>query len=80
MAKNKYADYIQEDEIVAALKAMVSDPEMITRPSFKANSMLWPDNKMPFVDAHLMYLKNHPALNPEHYLSNLRLMIRKKSY
>jgi hypothetical protein len=69
-----------EDEIVAALKDMVIDPKMITESSFRANAMLWPNNKISFVEAHLMYLKNHPALNPEHYLSNLRLMIRKKVY
>lgn len=69
-----------EDEIVVALKDMVVDPRMITEPSFRANPILWPGNKISFVEAHLMYLKSHPALNPEHYLSNLRLMIRKKTY
>ena len=69
-----------EDEIAQALKDMVSDPKMITKSSFRANAILWPNNKISFVEAHLMYLKSHPTLNPEHYLSNLRLMIRKKTY
>jgi len=80
MVKERRAEYMQDDEILAALKDMVLDPSMITRPGFRANTQLWPDNKIPFTEAHLTYLKNHPDLNPQHYLSNLRLMIRKKSY
>jgi hypothetical protein len=80
MAKDKHLDYMQEEEIIAALKDMVLDPGMITKPSFRANTILWPDNKIPFTEAHLAYLKNHPDIDPKHYLSNLRLMIRKKTY
>lgn len=80
MAKIRHDFNMTEEEIITALKGMVLDPNMITRPSFRANSALWPDHKIPFIDAHLQYLKNHPNLNPEHYLANLRLMIRKKSY
>jgi hypothetical protein len=80
VVRDRRADYMQDDEILAVLQDMVLDPNMITKPGFRANAMLWPDNKIPFTEAHLVYLKNHPDLNPEHYLSNLRLMIRRKLY
>lgn len=80
MVKDRRIDYMNDDDIVAALNDMVSNPNMITKPSFKANAGIWPDNQISFTEAHLAYLKKHPAINPEHYLSNLRLMIRNKTY
>jgi hypothetical protein len=67
-----------DEEIVEILEAMEANPNLITRPAYRANAELWPGNTIPFVDSHLHYIKTHPALNPEHYLSNLRLMIRRK--
>lgn len=64
-------------EISDALRVMESDPSYVTEPAYRANTLLWPDNLISFVDCHLAYLKAHPATNPNHYLSNLRLMLRK---
>ena len=69
---------LTEDEIVARLVSMEADPNMITKPAYRANATLWPDNIIPFVDSHLEYLKSHKTVEPAHYLSNLRLMLRKK--
>ncbi len=66
-----------EDEILTALKAMEADPTLTTESAFRANKELWPDNRIPFIESHLAYLKVHPAVNPRHYLSNLRLILRK---
>jgi hypothetical protein len=60
------------------LEVMVEDGSYATRPSYSANAMLYPDHLMPFVDKHMEYLRNHPATNPQHYLSNLRLITRLK--
>lgn len=78
MAKDDHLFYITEEETKAALEEMVDDPHMITKSGFRANKELWPDNKISFVQMHLDYLKKHSRVNPEHYLSNLRLMIRKR--
>ncbi|MEI6751015.1 MAG: hypothetical protein WCK69_00480 [Candidatus Saccharibacteria bacterium] len=64
-------------EISDALQAMESDPFLVTESAYRANTLLWPDNLISFVDCHLAYLKSHPSTNPSHYLSNLRLMLRK---
>lgn len=68
---------MDETEILTALKAMESDKNLVTKSAYRANAELWPGHRISFVDAHLAYLKSHPAMNPRHYLSNLRLMLRK---
>ncbi len=68
---------MNEIDIKQALEKMVSDPNMITKSGYRANAEQWPDNRISFIDMHLTYLKAHPAVDPELYLSNLRLKIRK---
>ena len=46
--------------------------------SYSANSKLYPDGQMPFVEKHLAYLLNHPKLDPQQYLANLRLMLKRR--
>lgn len=67
------------EETAAELKAMVEDPKMITKSGFSPNSELWPDNRIPFVEVHLSYLKTHKNVDPKNYLSNLRLMIKDRA-
>jgi hypothetical protein len=67
-----------EEEVLQKLEALHQDPKYITKPAYGANVELWPDHSVPFVDSHLRYLKAHPKLLPEHYLANLRLMLRKR--
>lgn len=70
---------MEETEILAALRLLEDDPAFVTKSAYRANAELWPNNRISFVDCHLIYLKAHPALNPKHYLSNLKLMLRKKN-
>jgi hypothetical protein len=65
-------------KIKEALQRMASDSTYMTASSYSANSNLYPDNLISFVDKHLDYLRAHPATNPRHYLANLRLMTRLK--
>jgi hypothetical protein len=67
---------MEEQEIRTALQSMEQDHALITNSAYRANGELWADNKMPFVEVHLAYLKAHAALDPRIYLSNLRLRIR----
>jgi len=69
---------LTEEEVRAKLENMVDDPNLITLSAYRANTVLWPENTIPFVESHLEYLKNHKTVQPDHYLSNLRLMIRKR--
>lgn len=69
-----------EDEGVALkLKAMVVDDSLNTACSYSANTELYPDNQIPFVEKHMAYLVAHPKVNSQYYLANLRLMLKKRS-
>jgi hypothetical protein len=65
--------------IVEALIIMSKDVAYNTGSSYSANVSLYPDHKIPFVDKHVQYLNLHPNIDPQQYLSNLRLMTRSKS-
>ena len=64
------------DEIEAELQAHEEDPTMNTVGRYSPSANEWPDNILPFRHIHLDYLKKHKAVDPAHYLSNLRLMIK----
>lgn len=69
---------MDELEIREALTEMENNVQLITESSFRANALLWPDHRISFTDNHLAYLKSHPTTNPRHYLSNLKLMLKKR--
>lgn len=76
---SKKPDFMTSEEGIRAkevLSLMVSDSRYMTEPSFSADSEKYADNRIPFIDKHLAYLRNHPATNLDHYLSNLKLMTR----
>jgi hypothetical protein len=60
------------------LEHMVDDSMYNTASSYSANSSLYPDNLIPFVDKHMNYLNSHPKLDAGMYLANLRLMTKIK--
>lgn len=66
------------EETLQLLIAMTKDNTFNTSASYSANITRYPDNSMPFVDKHMNYLSTHPAIDPRHYIANLRLMTRKK--
>ncbi|MEO6761755.1 MAG: hypothetical protein ABI220_05310 [Candidatus Saccharimonadales bacterium] len=77
MSSNRTIMFNLEDAgVLDKLQAMEVDDSLNTESTYCANSELYPDNQMPFADRHIAYLKAHPKLDPQHYLANLRLMIR----
>lgn len=65
-------------DFTQALREMALDKAFNTDPSFSANSVAYPDGQIPFVNKHIEYLRTHPGIDPQHYLSNLRLMARRR--
>lgn len=63
-------------EIRAELSQMEQDNTYITESSYTADCDKYPNKRMPFIETHLTYLNKHAEVNPGHYLSNLRLMLR----
>ena len=69
---------MDEEEIKSQLKVMETNPALVTNSAFRANGEKWPDHTITFVDRHLEYLRQHPKTDPQQYLSNLRLQLRKQ--
>ena len=63
-------------EIEHTLRQMALDMAYNTDSSYSANIEMYPDNLIPFVAKHMSYLNAHPSTDPQHYISNLRLMTR----
>lgn len=76
ISKTNFFDTAEGAEIVRELHQMEQSDGFVTLPSYSANTELYSDNLMPFVDKHVSYLKSHPSTNPQHYISNLRMMTR----
>lgn len=74
-----FINKVGEEEIIAALSSMEQNPKYLTKPNYRGASERWTDNYISFVDYHINYLKIHPSLNPEQYISNLRLVLRTSS-
>ncbi len=75
------SDFFESEEGIQfeqALRTMVKDMTYSTKSSFSANSELYPDHQIPFVNKHMDYIRSHPSTDPKQYLSNLRLMTRIK--
>lgn len=67
-----------QEEIKNELQALSDDPTMITRSIYSPSATDWPDSKFPFVEHHLNHLASHKLTDPQHYLTNLKLMIKKR--
>ncbi|MDZ7786398.1 MAG: hypothetical protein U5L95_04735 [Candidatus Saccharibacteria bacterium] len=75
----KRSNFFDSEEGIAArekLKALVKNKDFNTRSGFSANEEKYPDGVIPFVDEHMEYLRTHPQISVEHYISNLRLRTR----
>lgn len=72
-------DFLESEkgrEIRYKLQLMAEDSSYNTASSYSANALLYADNRIPFVDKHMAYLVNHPLLDPDEYLANVKLATR----
>jgi hypothetical protein len=76
--KSDFFDTQEGKDCKQILLTMVGDKKYCTEASYSANAELYPDHLIPFVNKHMEYLRNHPSTNPQHYLSNLRLMTKSR--
>ncbi len=76
-ATKKHLDSPEEiARVERELRLLVSDPAFSTESSYSANVAAYPDHLIPFVQKHIAYLHAHPKVNPDQYLSNLRMMTK----
>jgi hypothetical protein len=62
--------------VTRSLQALVDDSAYNTEPSYIASTEIYSDHMIPFVEKHMAYLMSHPKVNPEQYISNLRMMTK----
>jgi len=74
--KNNLFESEEGVRIKQTLQFMVGSSVYNTEPSYSANTVVYPNNLIPFVDKHLSYLNSQPSVDIEHYLANVRLMTR----
>jgi hypothetical protein len=75
MSKTHKPVHISEEEVLQSLFNMEQDEGLKTDPEYSSNPLYF-DQLIPFAQKHAEYLKSHPKVNPEHYLANLRTMIK----
>lgn len=59
-------------DIKSQLLSMESDPTYITKATYSPLQ----DEAISFCDKHFTYISTHPAIKPNEYMANLRLMTR----
>lgn len=72
---NKTVEFLksaQATEIKKELTRMMGDPQYNTRARYSPQA----NGDMTFVDKHITYLSRHLEINPDQYLSNLRLITK----
>ena len=74
LKRSGYLDTEEGEEVKRKLQLMADSSSYSTTSSYSPNTLLYPDNLVSFVDRHMNYLINHPSLNADEYLSNIRLM------
>lgn len=67
------------DEITAKLERLQADPVMVTKSIYSPTATDYPDNQLPFVEVHLAYLRKNKHVKAAQYISNLEIMITKRS-
>lgn len=76
---NKKVDFFTSEEglmSLEALKEMDANNNYSTESSYSANTELYSNNRISFIDKHMIYMRNHPSIDPRQYIANLRLMTK----
>lgn len=58
------------------LRTMLEDDHYNTVSSYIASTEIYTNHQIPFIEKHMAYLRSHPKVNPDQYLSNLRMMTK----
>ena len=66
------------EEITEKLKSLEEDMTMVTESTYSPNANDYPNNRLPFVEVHLAYLRKNKQVNTAQYSSNLEIMIKKR--
>lgn len=66
----------EAQEIRQVFQSMTLSDAYNTAPSYSTDTILYPNNLIPFTDKHMNYLNTHPKLEAKQYIVNIKLMSR----
>lgn len=69
---------MDSETIHEILDSMEQDPSLDTK-ARPIKGLTTTADSLTFREIHLLYLQTHPKVNPQHYLSNLKAMIKIRS-
>ena len=72
LSQQKFLDSDDAAVIREQLVTMMGDKTFNTSATYAATR----DDALPFDEKHMTYLSDHPKLNPQQYMQNLRLKTR----
>jgi hypothetical protein len=70
-------DYFETPEglkILESLESMSSSDEYVTQDSYTPQS----EQLITFTEKHQQYIRKHPNINAQHYVSNLKIICRRR--
>ncbi len=67
---------VQEAEVRSILEQMELDIAYNTESHYVANTEKYPTNIITFSQKHMEHLRKFPSINPDQYISNLKLMTK----
>lgn len=70
--------YISLDQARERLVEMQDNPRMVTKSMYSPTATDYTDNRLPFVEVHLAYLRKNKLVDPAKYISNLGIMITQR--
>ncbi len=79
-SKAKAFDTISEPEVRQILQEMEGDNRYNTNSRYVADTTKYPTNLITFTEKHLEHLRKFPDIDPNQYISNLRMMTATRAY
>ena len=74
--RKDFSDTEEGKGIRLEFQKMTDDVLYNTSSTYNRDTSLYPDNLIPFVDKHMNYLVDHPKLEADKYLANVKLITR----
>lgn len=75
--KQDFFETLEGEEIKSILVLIDDSEDYNSPPSYSPNTEMYEDNLIPFVEKHMAYIRSHPSVNAQQYVSNLKIISRK---
>lgn len=74
--KQDFFETAEGIEIKEMLINMTTSSQYATGSSYSPNTVEYENNRVPFIDKHMAFIRKNPQINPLHYIANLKILTR----